>query len=152
MRTRLQPLPVVVLAIAACSDSTASPNPNNNNVPITYPAKAVDAAPTVWGTSGSLQITGGYGSALVADPNDPSMFWIMTDRGPNTTTPVTNQLMFPLPNFTPTLAKFQLVGDSLRRVLTIPFKNAAGVAISGRPNPSGQGATGETGIDPSGAP
>ncbi len=116
------------------------------------PLKFVDAAPTTWGTFGTLQIAGGYGSALVADPIDPTMFWIMTDRGPNTTTPTANQLIFPIPSFTPTLGKFQIVGDSLRRVLTIPLRNSAGVPLSGRPNPAGQGATGESGVDASGAP
>lgn len=136
------------LALTSCGDDGGTaPAPA-----IVYPAKAADAAPTNWGTTGGIDITGGYGSAVVADRNDPSVFWIMTDRGPNTTTPVANRLLFPLPNFTPTIAKFQLVGDSLRRIATIPLKNAAGVNLSGRPNPAGQGATGETGIDPSGAP
>lgn len=134
-------------AAVACKDSVS---PKTTSV--SYPLKAVDAAPTVWGTSSGLSITGGYGSALVADPTDPTIFWIMTDRGPNTSTPVANQLLFPIPNFTPTVAKFQLVGDSLRRIATIPLKNASGTPISGRPNPAGQGATGETGIDATGAP
>ena len=146
MKTRFLPPVAAALALAGCGDdSTTTPTPA-----IVYPAKAVDASPTNWGTSGGLDILGGYGSALVVDRTDPSMFWIMTDRGPNTTTPVANRLLFPLPNFTPTLAKFKLDGDSLRRVLTIPLKDAAGVNLSGRPNPAGQGATGETGIDPSG--
>jgi hypothetical protein len=148
MRTWHLPLALTAIAVSAC-DHDKSTSPSGTNV--VYPASAVDATPTVWGTSNGLQITGGYGSALVADPHDASMFWIMTDRGPNTTTPVVNQLIFPIPNFTPTLAKFQLVGDSLHRILTIPFRNAAGALISGRPNPAGQGATGETGIDASGA-
>lgn len=135
------------LALAACSDdSGTTPTPE-----VVYPAKAVDATTMNWGTSTGVDILGGFGSAVVADRTDPTMFWIMTDRGPNTTTPVANRLMFPLPNFTPTIVKYQLVGDSLRRVQLIPLKNAAGVNLSGRPNPAGQGATGETGIDPSGA-
>ncbi|HEY4129896.1 MAG TPA: esterase-like activity of phytase family protein [Gemmatimonadaceae bacterium] len=148
MRLWLLPLATATLAVSAC-DNDKSTSPTKD---IVSPPNAVDAAPTVWGTANGIQISGGYGSALVADPSDPTMFWIMTDRGPNTTTPVINQLIFPIPNFTPTLAKFQLVGDSLHRILTIPFRNAAGAMISGRPNPAGQGATGETGIDASGAP
>jgi hypothetical protein len=135
-----------VVGTVACNDSTS---PKNTN--ITYPAKAVDASPTVWGTSNGLSITGGYGSAIVADPNDASVFWIMTDRGPNTSTPTANQLLFPLPTFTPTVAKFQLVGDSLKRIATFPLKSATGALLTGKPNPAGQGATGETGIDPTGA-
>jgi hypothetical protein len=133
--------------LVGCNDDDAGTKP----VPITYPAKAVGASPTAWGTSTGVDITGGYGSAVVVDRNDPTVFWIMTDRGPNTTTPVANRLMFPLPNFTPTVAKFKLEGDSLRRIQTISLKDANGVNLSGRPNPAGQGATGETGIDASGA-
>ena len=139
-------LSVLSLCVVACSDDSTAPS-----AAITYPLKAVDAAPTTWGTLSGVTIAGGYGSALALDPTDPAVFWIMTDRGPNTTTPVANRLLFPLPNFTPVLAKFRLSGDSLRRVSTIELKNAAGVNISGRPNPAGVGATGETGIDVSGA-
>ncbi|MBC8086710.1 MAG: esterase-like activity of phytase family protein [Phycisphaerae bacterium] len=134
------------LICCSCDSGTTDPAPA-----IVYPSKAVDAAATTWGTSGGLAISGGFGSAVVADRADPTIFWIMTDRGPNTTTSVANRLLFPLPNFTPAIGKFQLVGDSLRRVALISLKNAAGVNLSGRPNLAGQGATGETGIDPTGA-
>jgi hypothetical protein len=135
----------VSYTLLACTDDSTAPTS------IVYPAKAVDAAPTTWGALNGVSITGGYGSALVVDPSDKSVFWIMTDRGPNTTTSVANRLLFPLPNFTPVIAKFRLQGDSLRRFATIELKNAAGVNLSGRPNPAGVGATGESGIDPSGA-
>lgn len=147
MRARPSLILLLTMVVAGCDDSATNPPPG-----VVYPAKAVDATPTSWGTSGGIDISGGFGSAVVADRTDPSIFWIMTDRGPNTTTPVANRLMFPLPNFTPTIGKFQLVGDSLRRIALIPLKNAAGVNLSGRPNPAGQGATGETGIDASGNP
>ena len=133
--------------LAACSDEDAiSPQA------ITYPSRAVDAAPTVWATSSGVTISGGYGSALVVDRTDPSVFWIMTDRGPNTATPVANRLLFPIPNFTPVVAKFRVQGDSLRQIATIPLLSASGASLSGRPNPAGAGATGETGIDANGAP
>lgn len=136
------------LSLLACGDSSTATSP----APVvTYPAKAVDASPFTWGTQGGVAIAGGYGSAVVVDPTDPSVFWIMTDRGPNTATGVANRLLFPLPNFVPTIGKFRLVGDSLRRIGVIDLKNAAGVAVSGRPNPAGQGATGESGIDATGA-
>ncbi|MGV3710516.1 MAG: esterase-like activity of phytase family protein [Gemmatimonas sp.] len=147
MHTRVLLAAIPVAFLVACNDDDDT---GTNPKPITYPSKAVDASPTPWGTSTGVDITGGYGSAVVVDRNDPTVFWIMTDRGPNTTTSVANRLMFPLPNFVPTVAKFKLEGDSLRRIQTIPLKNAAGVNLSGRPNPAGQGATGETGIDPSG--
>ena len=145
MNVRLPGLLVAVAFGVACRDSTTA------SAPAVYPAKAVDAAPTTWGTSTGITINGGYGSAMVADLNDPTIFWIMTDRGPNTATTIANRLLFPLPDFTPTVAKFQLRGDSLRRIATIPLRNASGVLISGRPNPAGQGATGETAVDVNGA-
>ena len=101
------------LSLLACGDSSTSTSP----APVvTYPAKAVDASPVTWGTQGGVAIAGGYGSAVVVDPTDPSVFWIMTDRGPNTATGVANRLLFPLPNFVPTIGKFRLVGDSRRRI------------------------------------
>jgi hypothetical protein len=116
-----------------------------------YPGRAHDAAPTIWDAEGDATIIGGFGSALVADPHDASMFWVLTDRGPNTTTAVADQLLFPIPDFTPTVAKLQLVGHTLRTVLTIPLRSADGRLLSGRPNPVGEGATGESGIDTLGA-
>ena len=137
--------PLVLLA--ACSDTDAvSP------AAITYPNKAVDGSPTTWATIGGVTISGGYGSALVVDRTDPSVFWIMTDRGPNTATSVANRLLFPMPNFVPVVAKFRLQGDTLRQIATIPLLSASGANLSGRPNPAGVGATGETGIDATGAP
>lgn len=134
-------------SLTACSkDEITSPQT------VTYPSRAVDASPTLWATISGVAINGGYGSALVVDRTDPSVFWIMTDRGPNTTTPVANRLLFPMPDFTPVVAKFRLQGDSLRRIATIPLLSANGTNLSGRPNPAGVGATGETGIDANGAP
>lgn len=144
-------LPVSVVCAALLFNGCDDDSSTSPNDPIVYPAKAVDASPTTWGAQGGVSISGGYGSALVVDPNDPSVFWIMTDRGPNTTTAVANRLLFPLPNFVPTIGKFRLSGDSLRRIAVIDLKNAANANISGRPNPAGQGATGETGIDGAGA-
>lgn len=140
---------VVTLSVIGCKDDDSTTAPGAN---VTYPAKAVDASPVTWGTQNSVAISGGYGSAVVVDPVDPSVFWIMTDRGPNTTTAVANRLLFPLPNFVPTIGKFRVSGDSLRRIAVVDLKNATGASISGRPNPAGQGATGESGIDPAGAP
>jgi hypothetical protein len=132
--------------LAACSDSEPT-----EPTPIIYPASAQIAAPQVWGSLTGLSIAGGFGSGLAVDPHDPSVFYILTDRGPNVMTTVTNQLLFLLPTFNPQIGKFRLVGDSLKLISSIGLKTAAGAVISGLPNPAGVGATGETGIGPTGA-
>jgi hypothetical protein len=119
---------------------------------VTFPAKAVDAAPTVWGSLNGVSITGGYGSALMVDPRNPNSFYVMTDRGPNVATAVANQLFFQIPTFNPNIAKYTLSGDSLRRVSVVNLKNAAGVNLTGIPNPAGVGGTNETAIGPGSAP
>lgn len=113
---------------------------------IAYPTKAVEMSPTLWGALNGVSISGGYGSAIAVDPQDPNSFYVMSDRGPNVTTAVTNQLFFQLPTFNPNIAKYTLVGDSLRRVSVIELKNAAGVKLSGLPNPPGAGGTSEVAV------
>ncbi|MCU0649253.1 MAG: esterase-like activity of phytase family protein [Gemmatimonadaceae bacterium] len=147
MRSTPRLVVVVLMVLAtACTDDVSSP------APIVYPERAADGAPTTWGTLGGVGITGGYGSALATDPRDPSIFYVMTDRGPNVTTGVSNQLLFPLPTFGPVIGRFQLVGDSLRRLSTIEMRTATGARISGLPNPVGAGATGETAVGVGGTP
>ncbi len=135
-----------VITLASCGDDSVT-----GPQVINYPAKATDVSPFVWGTLTGVSIAGGYGSAVVVDPRDASIFYVLTDRGPNVTTPVANQLIFSLPTFNPQIGKFQLVGDSIKRIAAIELKNAAGVRLSGIPNPAGAGGTGETAIGPTGA-
>ncbi|MDQ8165354.1 MAG: esterase-like activity of phytase family protein [Gemmatimonadota bacterium] len=116
----------------------------------TFPAKAVDAAPTAWGSLSGVSISGGYGSAVMVDPRDPNSFYVMTDRGANVGTSVAGQLLFPIPSFNPNIAKYTLSGDSLRRVSVINLKNAAGINLTGIPNPAGVGGTNETAVGPGG--
>jgi hypothetical protein len=137
----------LLCVVSACTDEAVT-----NPTPIVYPDRAVDVAPTTWGTLNGVSITGGYGSAVAVDPRDPSIFYVMTDRGPNVTTGVTNQLLFPLPTFGPVIGRFQLVGDSLRRLSTIEMRTATGGRITGLPNPVGTGATGETAVGVGGTP
>lgn len=72
-----------ILAIAVIS--FASCKKNKNEVPdFTYPAmaEASDPALLMTTTAGVKVYNGGYGSAVAADPNDPTVFYLMTDRGP----------------------------------------------------------------------
>ncbi len=141
---------MLALTIAVVSGSCKSDQITASKS-VAYPTKAVEMSPTVWGTLNGVSISGGYGSALAVDPLDPNSFYVLSDRGPNVTTAVTNQLFFQLPTFNPNITKYTLVGDSLRRVGVIELKNASGVRLSGLPNPPGAGGTNETAVGVGGA-
>jgi len=135
---------VLLLLVTACRDDPTAP--------ITYPAAIAPSATTAWGTLGGVDIVGGYGSAVAVDPRDASIVYVMTDRGPNVATAVANQLFFPIPTFTPQIAKFRLAGGQLQKLSSIELKNTGGIRLSGIPNPSGQGGTGETAVGPNATP
>jgi hypothetical protein len=92
---------------------------------------------------------GGYGSAMaIVDApgyKDNRLFYLMTDRGPNVDG--FGGKLFPVPNFNPQIGVFEMMGDSLHKVKTIHLKDQNGNLISGRPNPAGQGSTGEIAYD-----
>jgi hypothetical protein len=117
--------------------------------PITYPGFAEAANPAVLFTTadGVKVYNGGFGSAMVADPNDPAVFYLMTDRGSNVAGTVANTIIIGKADFTPQIGKFRLVNNQLILEKTILFSNANGQLINGLPNPIGQGASGETAID-----
>jgi hypothetical protein len=139
-------LVAVAAAWWACSSS-------GDPAPLAYPAVATAASPNVLATTaaGVTVYNGGFGSALAADPADPSVFYLLTDRGPNADGTGDNKV-FPVPTFTPQIGKFKLDGDSLRLLQTILLKDATGKPLTGLPNPAGQGGTGETALDLSGKP
>lgn len=132
--------------VTACRDLPTIP-PN-----VHLPASAQIASPREWGTINGVSIAGGYGSGVAVDPNEPGVFYILTDRGPNVATPVANTLLFPLPTFTPQIGKFRLDGDSLRLIQMIGLKTSTGKPLSGLPNPAGEGATGEIAVGVGNAP
>lgn len=134
------------VVITSCDDHKLSPN--------TYPLYAEASNPQILSTApnGTVLYNGGFGSALVRDLKDPSVFYLMTDRGPNAAGVAANSIIFGKTDFTPQIGKFRLVGNQLVLEQTILFKNAAGQLLNGLPNPSGQGSTGETAIDLNGNP
>jgi len=129
------------LFVAACDD---------HRIPaINYPAFAEASNPNVLATSpnGTVIYNGGFGSAIAADPTDANVFYLLTDRGPNAAGSAANSIIFGKADFTPQIGKFRLVGTQLVLEQTILLKNTAGQLLTGLPNPSGQGSTGETALD-----
>ncbi|MGC4102873.1 esterase-like activity of phytase family protein [Ferruginibacter sp.] len=114
-----------------------------------YPAIATDKHPKTLTTtpSGIVLNNGGYGSSMAQDPNDHSIFYLLTDRGPNVAEAATNSIMIATPDFVPQIGKFRLQGDSLTLESVILLKNSSGANLNGLPNPVGAGSTGENPFD-----
>ncbi|KZN54380.1 hypothetical protein N474_01315 [Pseudoalteromonas luteoviolacea CPMOR-2] len=90
---------------------------------------------------------GGFGSDMVAHPSNKLQFYALTDRGPNATFTGDHGKgkKFPTPNYTPRIGLFELQNNgSIRKVKTILLKRPDGTPISGLPNTSSLGGTGET--------
>ncbi|CAN8139803.1 Phytase-like domain-containing protein [uncultured Thiomicrorhabdus sp.] len=98
---------------------------------------------------------GGFGSAMTAHPTDSSMFYAMTDRGPNAsfTGNYGTGKKFPTPDYTPRIGLFKLgQGGSISLVKEILMKRPDGTLITGLPNTSDLGGTGETPYNADGSP
>ena len=92
---------------------------------------------------------GGFGSAAAADPKNVSRFYALTDRGPNAT--YLDGKMFPVPDYTPRIGLFEIEADgSVIKVKEILLKDTAGNPVSGLPNSSTLGGTGELPYDADG--
>jgi hypothetical protein len=145
MPTKYLPLALLFgsAALASCSkdeDATAA---------LSYPAYAEASNPKVLSTApnGTVLYNGGFGSAIAPDPNDPTVFYLLTDRGPNAAGVAANSIVFGKADFTPQIGKFRMKDGQLTLEQTILLKNAAGQPLTGLPNPAGQGSTGETALD-----
>jgi len=96
---------------------------------------------------------GGYGSDMAAHPTEPTRFYALTDRGPNAT--FTGEQgkgkKFPTPDYTPRIGLFELQknGD-VKKINDILLKRPDGTPITGLPNSTALGGTGETPYDADG--
>ncbi|MCZ4245367.1 esterase-like activity of phytase family protein [Pedobacter punctiformis] len=117
--------------------------------PFTYPAMAEASDPKILleASNGVKVYNGGFGSAVVADPSSPDVFYMLTDRGPNADGTIKDVKVFGIPDFTPQIGKFRLKDGKLILEQTIELKTAAGIKLNGLPNPTGSGSTGETAVD-----
>ncbi len=128
--------------LLACQDEINQPA-------LTYPVFAEASNPKTLSTApnGTVIYNGGFGSSIAADPNDPAVFYLLTDRGPNAAGSAVNSIIFGKADFTPQIGKFRVVGTQLVLEQTILLKNAAGQPLTGLPNPVGSGSTGEIALD-----
>ncbi|WP_339381232.1 esterase-like activity of phytase family protein [Nocardia jejuensis] len=102
------------------------------------------------GEVGGVSLQGsGFGSAFTPVPGSKDEFYGLTDRGPNVDGKGKNEKIAATPDFTPTIAKFKLVGNEAVLQSTIPLKNPTGQAFNGLVDLSAD--TGETMRDVNGA-
>ncbi len=93
---------------------------------------------------------GGYGSAATAHPGVRNQFYALTDRGPNAdfTGAEGKGKIFPVPDYAPRIGLFELTAEGQVKLLKdIILKDISGNAITGLPNSSALGGTGETPYD-----
>ncbi|WP_426369825.1 esterase-like activity of phytase family protein [Pseudocolwellia sp. HL-MZ7] len=96
---------------------------------------------------------GGYGSDMVAHPTEPTFFYALTDRGPNATYTGDQGVgkKFPTPDYTPRIGLFELQNNGdVKKIKDILLKRPNGTLITGLPNSSALGGTGETPYDADG--
>lgn len=93
---------------------------------------------------------GGFGSDACKHPTIANQFYALTDRGPNATFKgeYGKGKMFPVPDYTPRIGLFELEEDgSVKLIKEILLKRPDGTLITGLPNSSAYGGTGETPYD-----
>jgi hypothetical protein len=142
-------LPILALTIAAVTGCKK----DHQITKVTYPDMAEVADPPVLFTTatGVKVYNGGFGSAVAADLRDPSVFYMLTDRGSNVAGQAANSIIIGKPDFDPQIGKFRLKDGKLIQEQVIYLKNASGDKLNGLPNPAGMGASGETAYDLNGA-
>ncbi|WP_454803429.1 esterase-like activity of phytase family protein [Mucilaginibacter phyllosphaerae] len=138
-----------IVAFAAISLAACKKDRVVVSTPVTYPDMAEAADPAVlFTTTNNVKVyNGGFGSSVAPDPNDPTVFYMLTDRGPNVAGTIANSIILGKSDFTPAIGKFRLKDGKLYLEQTINLKNASGVNLNGLPNPVGQGSTGEVPYD-----
>jgi len=96
---------------------------------------------------------GGFGSDMVAHPTEPTRFYALTDRGPNATFTGDQGKgkKFPTPDYTPRIGLFELKDNGdVKKISDILLKRPDGTPITGLPNSTALGGTGETPYDADG--
>jgi hypothetical protein len=96
---------------------------------------------------------GGFGSDMVAHPSEPTRFYALTDRGPNATFTGDQGKgkKFPTPDYTPRIGLFELQDNGdVKKIKDILLNRPDGTPITGLPNSTALGGTGETPYDADG--
>jgi len=98
---------------------------------------------------------GGYGSAMTSHPTQKNQFYALTDRGPNANHQgdYGKGKSFPVADYTPRIGLFEVkLNGEIVQIKDILLKRPDGSVISGLPNSSALGGTGETPYHADGSP
>ncbi|SOX55681.1 3-phytase [Mycobacterium ahvazicum] len=92
-----------------------------------------------------------HGSAIAPVPGSSNEIYGLTDRGPNVPGRTPNEIVFPIPDFHPQIAKLKLADGvaSVEKIITLSGKD--GAPLVGLPYPQAT-AAGESVVDLNGAP
>ncbi len=97
---------------------------------------------------------GGFGSDVSAHPTNKKQFYALTDRGPNadfTDKTFGAGKIFAIPDYVPKIGLFEVQDNgTVKLIKTINLKDRNGKDITGLPNTSALGGTGETPYDVNG--
>ncbi|MFS8907890.1 esterase-like activity of phytase family protein [Synechococcus sp. OH2] len=144
---QLRPVALFLLLPSLTSSYSDSPARAIENFPEKAPVPKRDLLLT---TENGVKIyNGGFGSGLAFDGQ---YFYVLTDRGPNIDGAESNDKIFPKPDFTPQVARLSLDSDSFKLDKVILLQDETGKNLTGIPNPSNLGGTGEKAYDLSGKP
>src|SRR5690606_27645425 len=148
MIKQIHTLATALTFIAALTSCEKDQDHNKAKV-VDYPAMAEVETPNVLMTTkdGVKVYNGGFGSAVVADPHDPEVFYMMTDRGANVAGQAKNAIIIGKSDFAPQIGKFRLKEVKLDRNRVIDSNNEKGARLNGLPNPKGMASTGEIPYD-----
>ncbi|MGV6943787.1 esterase-like activity of phytase family protein [Sphingobacterium kyonggiense] len=148
MRKQILTLTAALSLVAAFVSCNKDQDPNKPKE-VNYPEMAeVETPPVLMTTADGVKVyNGGYGSAVAADPNDPEVFYMMTDRGSNVAGQAKNSIIIGKADFAPQIGKFRLKDGKLVLEQVIELKNEKGAKLNGLPNPAGMGSTGEVPFD-----
>ena len=117
---------VLALALLCASCSKDDVSQITDPIELTYPEKAIATDPKVLiDVNGVKVYNGGYGSSMAQDPTDKSIFYLLTDRGPNIDGTENDSKVFASPTFTPQIGKFRLKDNTLTLESFIELKKKA---------------------------
>ncbi len=91
-------------------------------------------------------LLGGFGSDMCYDSKS-EIFYMLTDRGPNTDGPTPESKVFPMKDYSPTVGKFKMVDGELQLIEKIVLRDATGIPYTPFPNSVGNGVEGEVAYD-----
>jgi hypothetical protein len=134
-------VPEAIKRVAASTSHANSVNKSGSELPFT----------TIHENTSNFDFRfGGYGSAVSAHPSSSNQFYILTDRGPSVSFKGDEGkgTLFPFPDYSPRIGLFGLNSDGkVTWLKDIILKDLQSKAISGLPNSSELGGTGETPYD-----